>query len=174
MCFLCNLFCNSCFHPLVLVFASEFVVACSRTIFMLIQVCVASFCNLSTRRLIDFSVVVFRFSFALFVSGTCCLRLLVICFVNCNLAFFVLVFFACPPGSHCSSLWFGLSPVLFVFSVFCYAYCFSALICVLQVVNYNIKGSQYVIAGELTALEALRLTLDTVCTLKPSDIRMRL
>lgn len=40
--------------------------------------------------------------------------------------------------------------------------------------NYNIKGSQYVIAGELTALEALRLTLDTVCTLKPSDIRMRL
>jgi fatty acid synthase subunit alpha len=34
----------------------------------------------------------------------------------------------------------------------------------LQVVNFNVRGAQYVVAGELIALEALRLTLDTLRT----------
>eukprot|EP00456_Euglypha_rotunda_P092331 TRINITY_DN9721_c0_g1_i7.p1 TRINITY_DN9721_c0_g1~~TRINITY_DN9721_c0_g1_i7.p1 ORF type:complete len:1392 (+),score=226.67 TRINITY_DN9721_c0_g1_i7:98-4177(+) len=45
----------------------------------------------------------------------------------------------------------------------------------LQVVNYNVRGFQYVVAGELTALEAMRIALDSFQTLglslKPEDFQ---
>jgi len=40
----------------------------------------------------------------------------------------------------------------------------------LQVVNYNVRGSQYVVAGHLTSLEALRLSLDELSRVKPQDL----
>ncbi|CEM29078.1 unnamed protein product [Vitrella brassicaformis CCMP3155] len=40
----------------------------------------------------------------------------------------------------------------------------------LQVVNYNHKGSQYVIAGDLTALETLRLAADKLAKEPPTDL----